>query len=210
MTKTQIFGALAMAFVVVLSNYLVQIYLGNYLTYGAFTYPLAFLVTDLMNRIEGPKSARRIVFVGFVIGIICSLIGSQIMGEFGPLVTFRVALASGTAFLVAQLLDILVFNRLRKRAWWQSPIFASIVGSTIDSMIFFSIAFSTWFIFLDPANDVSFANVSAPLLGFGFMMPFWISMALADYLVKLLVAVIALIPYRQTVKKIEAKNVSLS
>lgn len=204
MTRIQIYGALAMAFVVVLSNYLVQKYLGNYLTYGAFTYPFAFLVTDLMNRLEGPKSARKIVFVGFVIGIICSLIGSQIMGEYGPLVSLRVAIGSGIAFLTAQLLDVFVFNRLRNQAWWKPPVFSSLIGSSIDTMIFFFIAFSVQMIFLEPANDVGFFNEAAPLLGVGMMAPFWISMAVADYLVKLVIAMIALVPYRQAIKKIEA------
>lgn len=203
MTRIQIYGALTMAFIVVLSNYLVQKYLGNYLTYGAFTYPFAFLVTDLMNRLEGPKSARKIVAVGFVIGLICSAIGSQIMGEYGPLVTMRVAIGSGIAFLVAQLLDVYVFDRLRNRAWWQPPVFSTLIGSSLDTIIFFTIAFSMAFVFLEPANDVVFFNEQSPLLGLGMIVPFWVSMAFADYLVKLFIAMIAIIPYGQIIKKLK-------
>lgn len=185
-----------MAIVVVLSNILVQFLFGNWLTWGAFTYPLAFLVTDLLNRLEGPAQARKVVLVGFVIGVICSLIGSQIMGEFGPLVTLRIAIGSGTAFLIAQLLDISLFQKLRERAWWVPPLVSSMLSSALDTLIFFSIAFSTFFIFLEPANDVSWANEMLPLLGFGFVAPLWVSLAVADYLVKTLVAWLALIPYR--------------
>ena len=109
-------GILAMAAIVVASNILVQFLLGPWLTWGAFTYPFAFLVTDLTNRIQGAKAARRVVLVGFAVGVVCSLIGSQIMGEFGPLVSFRVAVGSGLAFLAAQLTDVAIFNRLRASA----------------------------------------------------------------------------------------------
>ncbi|HAC47661.1 MAG TPA: hypothetical protein DCE85_00050, partial [Sulfitobacter sp.] len=111
MTRTYLPGILAMAAIVVASNILVQFLFGQWLTWGAFTYPLAFLVTDVMNRLYGASAARRVVLVGFVVGLICSLIGTQIMGEFGPLVTVRIAVASGSAFLVAQLLDVTIFNR---------------------------------------------------------------------------------------------------
>ena len=110
-------GVIAMAAIVVASNILVQYPLGTFLTWGALTYPFAFLVTDLVNRLEGPAAARRVVFAGFATGILCSFIGTQIMGEFGPLVTLRIALGSGIAFLCAQLLDISVFNRLRQGSW---------------------------------------------------------------------------------------------
>ncbi|KKL74228.1 hypothetical protein LCGC14_2066960, partial [marine sediment metagenome] len=109
-----------MGAIVVASNILVQVLFGNWLTWGAFTYPLAFLVTDLMNRSYGPRAARLVVAVGFLVGIVCSLIGTQIMGEFGPLVTWRVAIGSGAAFLTAQLLDVAIFDRLRHRRWWQA------------------------------------------------------------------------------------------
>ncbi len=106
-------GVLAMAAIVIASNILVQFLVGDWLTWGAFTYPFAFLVTDLMNRLHGPAAARRVVLAGFLVGLACSFVGSQIDGPFGPLVSLRVALASGTAFLVGQLLDVAVFNRLR-------------------------------------------------------------------------------------------------
>ncbi|MEP1942939.1 MAG: VUT family protein, partial [Sulfitobacter sp.] len=104
MTRTHLPGIFAMAAIVVASNILVQFLYGNWLTWGAFTYPLAFLVTDVMNRVYGTAAARRVVLVGFVVGVICSLIGTQIMGEFGPLVTVRIAIGSGLAFLIAQML----------------------------------------------------------------------------------------------------------
>src|SRR5215813_12006787 len=106
-------GILAMATIVIVSNILVQFLVGNWLTWGAFTYPFAFLVTDLMNRLYGPRAARRVVVAGFAVGLACSFVGSQIEGPFGPIVSLRVAIGSATAFLVGQLLDIAVFNRLR-------------------------------------------------------------------------------------------------
>ncbi|MFY9206705.1 MAG: queuosine precursor transporter, partial [Yoonia sp.] len=116
-------GVIAMAIVVVASNILVQfLILDGLLTWGAFTYPLAFLVTDIMNRIYGAAAARKVVYVGLIVGIICSLIGSQIMLEYGPAVALRVAIGSASAFLVAQLLDIAVFNRLRVGSWWKAPL----------------------------------------------------------------------------------------
>ena len=114
-------GILAMAAIVVASNILVQFLFGQWLTWGAFTYPLAFLVTDVMNRVYGPSVARKVVFAGFLTGVACSAIGTQIMGEFGPLVTLRIAIGSGIAFLTAQLLDIAVFDRLREGSWWRAP-----------------------------------------------------------------------------------------
>ncbi len=197
MTKLSLTAIIAMAAIVVISNILVQFLLGDWLTYGAFTYPFAFLVTDLVNRVEGQKSARRVVIVGLIVGIICSFIGSQIHGEFGPLVTLRIAIASGSAFLVSQLLDISIFNRLRNLIWWRAPVTSSLISSAIDTLIFFSIAFAAAFTFLEPANDVSWANEAVPLLGFGVICPLWVSLALADYCVKILIALIALIPYRK-------------
>ena len=114
MTRTYLPGILAMAAIVVASNILVQFLYGNWLTWGAFTYPLAFLVTDVMNRVYGTAAARRVVLVGFVVGIICSLIGTQIMGEFGPLVTVRIAVASGLAFLIAQMIDVGIFTSIAR------------------------------------------------------------------------------------------------
>jgi uncharacterized integral membrane protein (TIGR00697 family) len=148
-------GASAMGAIVLASNILVQFPIGNWLTWGAFTYPFAFLVTDVVNRFHGPQAARRVVFLGLIVGLVCSAIGTQIMGEFGPLVTMRIALASATAFLLAHLLDIVVFNRLRNLAWWRAPFFSTLIASALDTAIFFTLAFSAAFIWLEPANDVS-------------------------------------------------------
>ena len=135
-------GILAMAAIVVASNILVQHQFGAFLTYGAFTYPLSFLVNDITNRLQGVQAARRVVLAGFVAGLACSFVGTQLHNEFGPLVTLRVALGSGTAFLVGQLLDVTIFDRLRRAAWWRAPLISTLLGSTIDSVIFFTIAFA--------------------------------------------------------------------
>lgn len=189
-------GILAMATIVVASNILVQFLFGQWLTWGAFTYPLAFLVTDIMNRVYGREAARRVVFAGFVVGLICSFVGTQITGEFGPLVTLRIALGSAVAFLTAQLIDISVFNRLRDGTWWRAPVVSSLVGSSIDTALFFTIAFSAGLTWLEPGNDVSWANDVLPLLGAGPAAPLWVSLAVADWMVKLALAMIALVPFR--------------
>ncbi|MFK7940380.1 MAG: queuosine precursor transporter [Roseovarius sp.] len=195
--KTNILpGVIAMAAIVVASNILVQFLFGQWLTWGAFTYPLAFLVTDIMNRVYGRDAARRVVFAGFVVGVICSFIGTQIMGEYGPLVTLRIAIGSGIAFLTAQLVDIAIFNRLRAGTWWRAPVVSSLVGGTIDTAIFFTIAFSAGLIWLEPANDVSWANEALPLLGQGPVVPLWVSLAVADWCVKIAIAMLALVPFR--------------
>lgn len=196
-----ILGILAMAAIVVASNILVQFLFGNWLTYGAFTYPLAFLVTDVTNRIYGTATARKVVVVGFLIGVICSFIGTQIMGEFGPLVTWRIALGSGLAFLTAQMLDVAIFNRLRRGAWWRAPLASSLIGSSIDTALFFTIAFSSWLTQLEPANDVSWANEILPILGIGPNAPLWVSLAIADFAVKLSLAILALIPFHILTRK---------
>lgn len=189
-------GVLAMAAIVVASNILVQFLFGQWLTWGAFTYPLAFLVTDIMNRVYGREAARRVVFAGFVVGLICSFIGTQITGEFGPLVTLRIAMGSAIAFLTAQLLDIAVFNRLREGAWWRAPVVSSLVGSSVDTALFFTIAFAASLSFLEPSNDVSWAAEALPLLGVGPVVPLWVSLAVADWMVKLVLALLALVPFR--------------
>ena len=173
-----ILPALAMTFVVVASNILVQypfepLGLGDYLTWGAFTYPVAFLVTDLTNRRYGAGMARRLVAVGFVIAVALSI----------WLATPRIALASGTAFLVGQLLDITVFNRLRRQSWWRAPLIGSVFGSVIDTALFFSLAF---------AGDV---EMSGPVDFVGLSLPLWQSLAICDFLVKMLLALLALVPY---------------
>ncbi len=198
-------GILAMAVIVTASNILVQFPLGGYLTWGALTYPLAFLVTDLVNRLQGAAAARRVVLAGFGVGVLCSFIGTQVMGEFGPLVTLRIAIGSGLAFLVAQLLDVAVFNRLRAGRWWRAPLVSTLVSSSVDTAIFFTVAFSAMLVWLEPANDVAWATGPTPLLGLGPEAPFWVSLALADWLVKLLLAIAALLPFRILVAKAVAR-----
>ena len=206
MNRSILPGVIAMAAIVVASNILVQFLLGNWLTYGAFTYPLAFLVTDVMNRVYGVGPARKVVFVGFIVGIICSFIGTQIMGEFGPLVTLRIAIGSGLAFLTAQLLDVAIFNRLREGVWWKAPLASTLIGSTLDTALFFTVAFSTSLTMIEPGNDVAWANEVLPLLGTGPMAPLWVSLAVADWAVKLSLALIALIPFRLIVRQMTAKS----
>jgi queuosine precursor transporter len=189
-------AVLAMAVIVMASNILVQFLAGPWLTWGAFTYPFAFLVTDLTNRFHGVRAARRVVLAGFGVGLICSLIGTQIMGEFGPLVTLRVALGSGLAFLCAQLIDVTVFDRLRAGSWWKAPLVSTLVGSSLDTTVFFTIAFSATLAFIEPGNDVSWATGPIALLGVGPQAPLWVSLALADWGVKLLLALVALVPFR--------------
>ena len=199
-------GIVCMAAIVVASNILVQFLFGQWLTWGAFTYPLAFLVTDVMNRLYGAAMARKVVVAGFVVGVICSIVGTQIAGEFGPLVTWRIAAGSGLAFLTAQLLDVAVFDRLRKGVWWHAPFISSLIGSAVDTAIFFTIAFSAWLAFAEPGNDVSWANDALPLLGLGPVLPLWMSLALADWGVKLGIAVLALVPFRIIVEKLGGQD----
>ena len=188
---------LAMVAVVTASNILVQfpvaaqlgpLKLKDFLTWGAFTYPVAFLVSDLTNRRFGPAMARRVVVAGFVVGVIVS----------ACLASPRVAAASCTAFLVGQLLDITVFSRLRGRAWWMGPLLAPLLGSAIDTLIFFGLAFSPLFAGLDlwfgrPDGSLAFP---APLLGIGALVPLWVSLAAGDFSVKFLAAGALLAPYR--------------
>ncbi|NJM83970.1 MAG: queuosine precursor transporter [Tabrizicola sp.] len=198
-------GILAMAVVVAASNVLVQHPLGLYLTWGALTYPFAFLVTDLTNRLQGATAARRVVVAGFLTGLVCSLIGTQIEGEFGPLVTLRIALGSGLAFLAAQLLDVALFNRLRTASWWKAPLVSTLFSSTLDTAIFFTIAFSAALTVIEPGNDVSWATAPGALLGFGPEVPFWVSLAVADWCVKIVLALVALVPFRIVIGKVMAK-----
>lgn len=187
------FYSLLMTLVVVLSNFLVQfplpgtvagIHLGDLLTFGAFTYPVAFLVNDLTNRQFGAKTARLVVFIGFITGLVLSYITSQ------P----RIAMASGSAFLLGQLLDITVFSRLRQKTWWKAPLAGTVFGSIMDTSLFFSLSFAPVFAFLGPNDD--FAIAWAPLLGvFSPEIPRWISWAICDFSVKLLVGIVMLLPY---------------
>ncbi len=206
MTRPLLAGVLAMAAIVVLSNVLVQFLLGDWLTWGAFTYPFAFLVTDLMNRLHGPAAARKVVVAGFVVGLLCSFVGAQIEGPFGPLVSLRVAIGSGTAFLVGQLMDVAVFNRLRAGSWWRAPLVSSVLGSVVDTAIFFALAFSASLAFIAPQVDVAWANEAVPLLGRGPVAPLWVSLAVADFSVKLAIAVLALAPFRAALGLAQARG----
>jgi uncharacterized integral membrane protein (TIGR00697 family) len=197
-------GIIAMAAIVVASNILVQFLFGQWLTWGAFTYPLAFLVTDVMNRVYGARDARRVVFAGFLVGVSCSMIGTQIVGEFGPLVSWRIALGSGLAFLTAQMLDVAIFDRLRGGNWWRAPLVSTLFGSALDTALFFTIAFSAMLAFIEPGNDVSWAGEVLPLLGVGPDVPLWVSLAVADWGVKLALALIALLPFRAIVRRLGA------
>lgn len=181
----------AMAVIVTASNIGVQFPVaGGWLTWGAFTYPLAFLVTDVTNRLQGPDAARKVVFAGFAAGLLCSLVGTQIEGAWGPLVMTRIALGSAVAFLCAQAVDIWVFSALRTRAWWVAPLASTLVGSALDTALFFTIAFAGFLAFPIAWGDVGWAN-EATALG-----PYWVGLALADWGVKLGLAALALLPFR--------------
>lgn len=183
-----------MATIVVASNILVQfLLLDGLLTWGAFTYPFAFLVTDVMNRLYGVSAARRVVGAGFVVGVICSLI---MLHEYAA-VPLRVAVGSGIAFLVAQMLDVAIFDRFRTGRWWRAPLVSTVVGSAADTALFFTIAFAAFVPFSAAANDaISWAWDPAPFLTLGTEMPLWITLAVADWMVKLAVALVALVPFR--------------
>jgi len=177
MNRLFLFLSLMMGVVVLASNYLVQFPVNYYgldqiLTYGAFSYPIAFLITDLANRSYGKAVARNIVYIGFIIGISFTLIFST---NFADLISIRIAIGSGTAFLVAQLLDVKIFDNLRKKQWFIAPLTSSLIGSTVDTFIFFSI---------------SFFSTGVP----------WVTLALGDLTVKILVALIMLIPFRLLLK----------
>ena len=209
MTRTHLPGILAMAAIVVASNILVQfLILDGLLTWGAFTYPLAFLVTDIMNRVYGVVAARKVVLAGFVTGVICSLVGSQIMlqgdGYTYAAVPLRIAFASGTAFLIAQLVDIAVFNRFREGRWWRAPLASTLVGSALDTALFFTIAFSASVTFFGADADaaINWAWEPVPFMNAGPLLPLWVTLAFADWLVKLTLAVVALIPFRAIVAQL--------
>ena len=162
-----------MGVIVLISNYLVQFPINkfgleNILTYGAFSYPIAFLITDLSNRVYGKNGAKKIVYFGFSIGILFTLIFST---NFGDLISIRIAIGSGTAFIVAQLLDVQIFDKLRKKKWFIAPLASSMIGSVVDTFLFFSISF----------------------FGTGIS---WFTLALGDLAVKIFVALIMLIPFR--------------
>lgn len=163
--------ALAMATIVLVSNVLVQFPINPWLTWGAFSYPVAYFVTDVCNRTAGPAAARRVAWVGFAVGLILSAI-------FAPL---RIAIASGTAFIVSQLLDVAIFNRLRRQTWWQAPLFGSAVASIVDTSLFFGIAFA--------GSSIA-----------------WLPLAAGDLGVKLFMALALLPPYRLLVTRLTRQN----
>ena len=177
MNKIFLMLSFLMGVVVLASNYLVQFPIKYYgldeiLTYGAFSYPIAFLITDLANRSYGKKVAKKIVYIGFAIGISFTLLFST---NFADLISLRIAIGSGTAFLTAQLLDVQIFNKLRKRDWFIAPLTSSLIGSTVDTFLFFSI---------------SFYATGIP----------WVTLAFGDLAVKVLVALTMLIPFRFLLK----------
>ena len=177
MSKLFVTLSILMGVVVLSSNYLVQFPINYYglneiLTYGAFSYPVAFLITDLANRFYGKFVARKIVYIGFFIGIIFTLLFST---DFADLISIRIAIGSGVAFITAQLLDIQIFDRLRKKEWFIAPLTSSFIGSTVDTFLFFSISF------------------------YGTGVP-WITLSLGDLTVKLFVALIMLIPFKILLK----------
>jgi len=179
-----------MASVVVLSNYLVQFpvnYMGfqDLLTYGAFSYPIAFLITDLSNRRYGKNTAKKIVYLGFILGVILTFYFST---NYSDLISIRIAIGSGTAFLVAQLIDVNIFDRLRKKVWFVAPLVSSLIGSGIDTFLFFSISFY--------GTEVN-----------------WITLSFGDLFVKIFVALMMLIPFRillSHVKEISAMEKKIS
>jgi uncharacterized PurR-regulated membrane protein YhhQ (DUF165 family) len=183
----------AMAAIIAGSNYLVQfpvhatlggINLADLLTYAAFTFPVAFLVTDLTNKLFGPSAARKVVIAGFVIAVIVSFIVAS------P----RIAIASGSAFLISQLLDVSIFDKLRAGTWWRAPLISSMLGAVVDTFVFFSFAFAASLSFLGEGLD--FAVQPAPLLGvMATEAPRWVSWALGDLVVKVSMALVLLAPY---------------
>ncbi len=183
-------AVIAMCAAVAASNILVQypfqhFGLGELLTYGAFTYPVAFLVNDLTNRRFGPSAARKVVYAGFVLGVLMSI----------WLATPRIAIASGSAFLIAQLMDITVFNSLRQKTWWKAPFAAAMFGSVVDTILFFSIAFAASFAWIDTMTGMSDSSLAEPASFLGLGVPLWASLAFGDFFVKVVMGTLMLVPY---------------
>lgn len=181
---------LAMCIAVTLSNVLVNyriswLGLDDFLTYGAFTYPFAFLINDLTNRSLGPLIARRVVYAGFFAGLVVSFL----------LADTRIAIAAGAAFLFGQLTDIFVFTPLRRNIWWKAPLCAAFAGSIIDTLLFFSIAFAPSFSFLDLLNQNQSNTIYEWTSLFGVSVPVWVSLAFGDFLIKIVMALFMLLPY---------------
>ena len=175
--------AISMSVMVTLSNFLVQFpvqffNLNKILTYGAFSYPITFLITDLANRAYGKIKARKIVYLGFFLGVVLTLYFST---NFQDLISIRIAIGSGTAFLTAQLLDVQVFDKLRKSAWFVAPLASSLLGSLVDTILFFFI---------------SFYDTGLP----------WFSLAIGDFSVKVFISLIMLIPFRLLLNKIRDES----
>lgn len=208
----------AMVVVVAASNILVlyplqvqigSVNLADLLTWGAFTFPFAFLITDLTNRFDGPRNARLVVLVGFLVGLMVSFyLSYQPLpwnGAGGPATTQRIALASASAFLIGQLLDIAVFSRLRaSKAWFLPPLVGSLFGSLIDTTIFFSMAFAPALAGIDGVFGLADGSLGfpAPWLGIGPEVPLWTSLASGDFMVKFLAALLLLAPYRALMGKL--------
>jgi queuosine precursor transporter len=183
-------SVISMCAIVAASNVLVQYPFNHFglhevLTWGAFMYPIAFLVNDLTNRRFGPAAARKVVYAGFVIGVTVSV----------WLATPRIAIASGSAFLFAQLLDITVFDRLRKQQWWKAPWAGAIVGSVLDTLLFFSIAFAAHFAWIDWLTGMPDSSLATPVSFLGAEVPLWLSLACGDFVVKLVMGTVMLVPY---------------
>jgi queuosine precursor transporter len=203
-------AVLAMAVVVTASNYLVQfpveaslgaINLADILTWGAFTYPVAFMVNDLTNRHFGPAAARVVVLVGFAIAVVWSIF----------LASPRIAIASGSAFLIAQFLDVSIFDRLRAGKWWHAPLISSVLGAVIDTVLFFGIAFAAAFAFLDTGLGLDDGSLpfATPFLSVGPDVPLWVSLAVGDFLVKIAVTLVLLVPYKALRRAIPDRVVSV-
>tara|TARA_B100001250_G_scaffold386849_1_gene383719 strand:+ start:37 stop:624 length:588 start_codon:yes stop_codon:yes gene_type:complete len=176
--------AFLMGLVVTLSNYLVKFPvshfgLSNLLTYGAFSYPVAFLITDLSNRRYGKDAAKKIVYLGFALGILLTFYFST---NYSDLISIRIAIGSGTAFLIAQLIDVNIFDRLRKKIWFAAPLASSLIGSSVDTFLFFSISFYG-------------TNIN------------WITLSIGDLSVKIIVALVMLIPFRLAISYIKEASV---
>tara|TARA_B100000029_G_scaffold371364_1_gene365284 strand:+ start:2211 stop:2753 length:543 start_codon:yes stop_codon:yes gene_type:complete len=174
-----------MALIVVISNYLVQFpinYFGlqNLLTYGAFSYPVAFLITDLANRRYGKNNAKKIVYLGFGLGIFLTLCFST---NYSDLISIRIAIGSGSAFLIAQLVDVNIFDRLRKKIWFAAPLASSLIGSTIDTLLFFSISFY--------GTEIN-----------------WVTLSFGDLSVKIFVALVMLIPFRLLLSHVQENSIT--
>jgi len=191
---------LAMVIIVVASNILVQTQvqlfgLQDVLTWGALTYPIAFLVNDLTNRHLGNAAARKVVIIGFVIAVILSIYFA----------TPRIAIASGTAFLVAHLIDVGIFDKLRDQAWWKAPFVSTMAGSAIDTVMFFGLAFAPVFAGIDNFFGSQDGSLGFPASILGIAMPLWMSLLIGDFFIKVCVGLVALVPYGGFLKLTQAR-----